>query len=242
MILNIAICDDDSVHVDLIKSYIQSINMPYKINYILAYDGEELLEKLNGKQMDIVFLDIEMKDLDGIQTGKEIRRKCKDTIIVYLTGYKHFALEAFEIESFNYLIKPIMKDRFIKEMDRILLRIQEKRAFQEKIQLFPIHTKDKLIQLPYEDIYYFEKSFRKIKVYTLDETIEFYGTMKDLIEQIDNSYFIRCHQSYIVSKNKIKEIQEDTIILNGKEEWYIPMSRAYKQYIRQVFYENLFSF
>lgn len=241
MTLNIAICDDEPIHVDLIKSYINSINIPYKINYILAYSGEKLLENLKENPVDIIFLDIEMEGIDGIQTGRKIREKDKNSIIVYLTGYKHYALEAFEIESFNYLIKPVTEERFAEEMERILLRIQEKKALEEKIKLFPIYTKDKLIQLLYDDIYCFEKSFRKIKVHTLNETIEFYGSMKDLIEQIDDSYFVRCHQSYIVNKNKIREIQENKIILNDKEEWYIPISRTYKKNVKHIFYENLFN-
>lgn len=74
MKLTIGICDDDSVHVDLIKSYIESMNIPCKVDYILAYSGEELLEQLNKNIVDIVFLDIEMKTLNGIETGKKNSR------------------------------------------------------------------------------------------------------------------------------------------------------------------------
>ncbi|MBU5676257.1 LytTR family DNA-binding domain-containing protein [Alkaliphilus sp. MSJ-5] len=242
MILNIGICDDDSVHVDLIKSYIHCIDMPYKVNYILAYSGEELLEKIKGYVIDVVFLDIEMKDLDGIQTGRKIREKDKDAVIVYLTGYRKYALEAFEIESFNYLIKPIIKEKFIRVMEKILLRLEERQALQEKKKTFPIQTKDKLIQLQYDDIYYFEKHFRKIKIYTLNETIEFYGSMKDLLEKIDFKYFVRCHQSYIVNKRKIREIRENTIVLKEKDEWNIPISRTYKKETIDSFCEILFRY
>lgn len=241
MILNIAICDDDAVHVDLIKSYVKSMSIPYEVDYILAYSGEELLEKIKGTLINIAFLDIEMKGLNGIETGKIIRKNNKETIIIYLTGYKDYALEAFEIESFHYLVKPITKDKFIKIMERILVRIQEKKALQEKLSIFHIQTKGKLIQLQYEDIYYFEKHFRKIKVHTFNETIAFYGSMKELLDEIDCEYFIRCHQSYVVNKNKIREIRENSVILKEKEEWYIPISRTYKKEIIDSFCEVLFS-
>lgn len=241
MMLNIAICDDEPIHVDLIKNYINSSNVPYKVNCILTYSGEKLLESLKDNSVDAIFLDIEMEGMDGIQAGRKIREKDKDVIIVYLTGYKDYALEAFEIESFNYLIKPVTKERFMEEMNRIFLRIQEKKALKEKEKLFHVYTKGKLIKLKYNDIYFFEKFFRKIKVYTLDETIEFYGSMKDLLGDLDNSYFIRCHQSYVVNKSKIREIQENKVILDGKTDWCIPISRTYKKSIKDVFYENLFS-
>ncbi len=242
MILNIAICDDDSVHVDLIKSYIEFMDISYDINYTLAYSGEELLEKLNGKLMDIVFLDIEMNGLNGIEVGRKIREKNKDAIIVYLTGYRDYAVEAFEIESFHYLIKPIIEEKFVRVMERVLLRLKEKKDFRERIRIFTIQTKDKLIQLKYEEIYYFEKYFRKINVHTLNESIEFYGAMKDLLGEIDHSHFIRCHQSYIVNKSKIRKIGEKTIILNGKEEVFIPVSRRYKEAVRDEFCKKMFNY
>lgn len=240
MKLNIAICDDDSIHVDLIKSYINSMDIPYKVNYILAYSGEELLENIKEISIDIVFLDIEMKDLDGIQTGRRIRQKYKDAIIVYLTGYRDYTLEAFEIESFQYLIKPIIEEKFKRVMDRILIRFKEIKAYKEKVKIFSAQTKEKLIKLKYDDIYYFEKYFRKIKIHTLDQTIEFYGCMKNLLYEIDTSYFVRCHQSYVVNRNKIKGINRNILALSEKEEWYIPISRTYRQDVVDVFYENLF--
>lgn len=240
MKLNIAICDDNSVHVDLIKSYIESMNIPYEVNCILTYSGEELLHKLKHNTVDVVFLDIEMKGLNGIQTGRKIREEYKDAIIVYLTGYKNYTLEAFEIESFHYLIKPIVEEKFKSIMERILIRFKEIKAFKEKMRIFSIQRKDKLIKLKYDDIYCFEKYFRKIRLHTLDQTIEFYGSMKDLLYEIDESYFIRCHQSYVVNRDKIREIQGNIIILKGKEKWPIPISRTYKQDVVNMFYENLF--
>ena len=241
MKLTIGICDDDSVHVDLIKSYIESMNIPYTVDYILAYSGEELLEQLNKNIVDIVFLDIEMKTLNGIETGKKIREFTEDTIIVYLTGYRHYAVEAFEIESFHYLIKPILETRFTNLMERILTRIEEKKTFRDREKILSIKTRDHLIQLQYDTIYYFEKYFRKLKVHTSDKTIEFYGSMNDLLEEIDTSYFIRCHQSYIVNKHKIRGIQGNTIVLDRAENFCIPISRTYKKEIMSIFYAKLFS-
>lgn len=240
MKLNIAICDDNSVHVDLIKSYIESMNIAYEVNCILTYSGEELLYKLKHNTVDVVFLDIEMKGLNGIQTGRKIREEYKDAIIVYLTGYKDYTLEAFEIESFHYLIKPIIEQKFKKVMERILIRFKEIKALKEKMRIFSIQTKDKLIKLEYDDIYCFEKYFRKIKVHTLDQTTEFYASMKDLLYEIDDSYFIRCHQSYVVNRYKIREIQGNIIVLKGKQKLQIPISRTYKQDVVDMFYENLF--
>ena len=98
MYLTVAVCDDEPMHVCTLVSYIQSFDMDYKVEIIDASNGKELLNKLEKKKVNIVFLDIE--GIDGIGLGRKIRKKHEDCIIVFITGFKDYALEAFDIDKY----------------------------------------------------------------------------------------------------------------------------------------------
>jgi len=133
MKLNIAICDDNINHLSVIEGYLEKFNSDTDIHIIKAHSGEELLDIVSDYSIDIAFLDIEMKELNGIEVGREIRTKFPESIIVFITGYRDYALEAFEIESFQYIIKPITCEKFYSVMEKIMLRLREKITYKKKI-------------------------------------------------------------------------------------------------------------
>ncbi len=240
MELNIAICDDDKAHVDIIKEYINRININCAPEIIEAYSGEELLELIKGRHIDVVFLDIEMKELNGIETGTKIREFSEDTIIVFLTGYRNYALEAFQIESFQYIIKPIIYEKFNILMQKILIRLKEIKAYSNINKAFSFKTKQEIVCLKYEDIYYFERQGKKIYVSTQTGNYEFTGTLKSTMESLDENIFLRCHQGFIVNIDKLLNINSNEIILRGIEE-IVPISRKYRQDVLDALEKRLFN-
>lgn len=125
-------------------------------------------------------------------------------------------------------------------MDDVLDRYEQIKSHKEKIRSYTIVKKDKIIKLNYEDIYYFEKSLRKIKVYTKNKKFEFYGTFKDLINEIDmESSFIQTHQGYIVNKSKVLEMKKDELYLRDIDHW-VSVSRKYKDSVKKALEDNLF--
>ena len=241
MSLIIAICDDNKIQVESTKQFIKKTSLDYDIEYFTANSGEELLDmdKLI-EDFDIIFLDIEMDGLNGIETAREIRKTNNRAIIVFITGFKDYALEAYELNTFHYLLKPISQEKISELMISIIRRIDEIRAYQETERIFTIKTKNKVIQLPYNEIYYFEKILRKIKVISLEGEITFIGTISDLLKETDNNYFIRCHQGFIVNRHKISKYKNDSSYLRDIDN-IIPVSRSNKENVIRALEENLFS-
>ncbi|AKA68015.1 LytR/AlgR family response regulator transcription factor [Clostridium scatologenes] len=209
------------------------------MNLILSNSGEELLSKIKYKEIHICFLDIEMKGLNGIEIGKELRKINKDVIIIFITGFKEYALKAFEIKAFNYIMKPISEEKFKKLFQEILDRLDLIHYKLEKDKVFNIVNKEITYKIKYDDIYYFEKELRKIKVIHRDGSLEFYDSLKNLKKRIDMNYFTQCHQGYIVSNNKIS-IYKKLAITIEELGTIIPVSRQYVNDVKKVFLKNLF--
>lgn len=239
--VTIAVCDDESTMVALVTSYIKSLENNYKVEIIEALSGEELLKKVEKKKIDVAFLDIEMKGMDGINLAREIRKKYEDCIIVFITGFRGHALEAFDVDAFQYILKPITENKFRKCLNDIVLRLEEKIAFKEKNSIFIIDNKKSVVKLKYKDIFYFEKLSNKIKVCTADGDYEYYGTLKELKKELDmEKSFIKCHQGYIVNISKIYKLKDEQIYMRDIKR-YVPVSRRFKAEIKQILEENLFN-
>ncbi|WP_425449767.1 LytR/AlgR family response regulator transcription factor [Dethiothermospora halolimnae] len=239
MELNIVICDDEPVQVGIISSFIDRMGLDAEINIIKTYSGEGLIETIKNKEVDIVFLDIEMKEMNGMEVGEYIRERNKDAIIVFITGYKDYAFNAFKIKAFDYIMKPITEKKFQNLMKEIIDKVNEKSYLKDIYNVFTLKKGEQYIKLNYDKIYFFEKVVHKIRVHTYDGEYETYGTIKGLKEQLDMDTFIQCHQGYIVNKTKIFEYSGKEIYIEDLDQ-YIPVSRRFNKKIRQVVLDNLF--
>lgn len=239
MNLKVAICDDDRTQIKFTSHLIQSIQLGVNFEIITANSGENLLDKNSIEDLDIIFLDIEMDGINGIETAKEIRKLNQDVIIVFITGYKKYALEAYDLKAFHYLIKPISKDKMEKLMGDILRRKNEMDAYQEKEKELVIKIRDRIVKLRYDEIYYFEKYSKSIIVCSGEGEFKFKGTIKNIISQIDMKYFIQCHQGFIVNRSKIFKVKDGLITIRDiKKE--VPVGRTYKEEVIKEFENNLF--
>lgn len=239
MLFNIAICDDNPAQIDVITSFIEKIDTKYRFDIIKAYSGEELLSNIKDKKLDIAFLDIEMDGMNGIELGEKIREKSKTAIIVFITGFKEYAFNAFKIKAFDYIMKPITEEKFNKLMNEIILRYNEQVYIGETKKYYIIKRCNDYIKISYKDIYFFEKKQRKIIVYTSKGEYDFYGTIRQLKKDLDMDYFIQCHQGFIVNKFKIFEQYKNEINFRDINK-SVPISKRYYSKIRQALEDNLF--
>ena len=231
MYLTIAICDDEHLQVELVSKYITNNSTNKKLfNLIKAYSGEELLGLLTNNKIDIIFLDIDMKGMNGLEVAKEIRKTNEDIVIIYLTGYKGYALDAFEVRSLDYLIKPIYEQRFKDALEKAIKRIDEIRTYNTKKNFFMVRNKDEIIRIKFEEIYCFEKQHRNIKVYSNKGEFTYNGTLKELDKHLVHLDFLQCHQGYFVNMHKIFLFKKDEIIFKDIEK-IVPVSRRFKKNI-----------
>lgn len=239
MELRIALCDDEVLQVELTKELILSTGLTDDITFIDAYTGTDLLRKIEKKKLDAIILDIEMDGPSGIDIAGRIREKDKDIVIVFITGFKEYALKAYDLDVFSYVTKPISKEKILKLMTNIMKHIKEVKAYNEKNSYISFKNKGQLYQVNYSDIYYFEKRLRKIIVCCRNNNFEFYGSVKELKNQLNDSYFIQIHQGILVNRRMIVGIKDGQIILNGVED-VLPVSRQYKSKVIDVLTKNLF--
>lgn len=239
MKLNIAICDDDKAHVGIIKDYINKTNISYDTQIFEAYSGEEMLELIKNTHIDIIFLDIEMKELNGIETGKKIRETNEDTIIIFLTGYKDYALEAFQIESYQYIIKPITYEKFNILMQKILTRLKEINAYKNINNSFIFKAKDGIVRLKYKWIYYFEGQGKRVYVSSEVGNYDFIGTLKSVEISLNKNMFLRCHRGFIINTDRLLNVKDNQIMLFDVEQ-LIPIGRKYKKDVLNVLEKKLF--
>lgn len=187
-------------------------------------NGKDALAKIEKDTIELIFLDIEMPGMTGLELLEEIPYLPQ---IVFTTGNKEYAYEAFEYDITDFLKKPISYDRFDKAMQKVL-SIKERRnniaLSSSKHELY-IKTDGKYIRMAYEDILYFENVGDYIKAITTHGNYIFNETLKALDKKITNPRFLKVHRSYIINMSKIVDIEDNTIVIGKK---VIPVSRAYK--------------
>lgn len=192
--INIAICDDEQVILNsiekLVTDFFHSQNIEIKI--FLFSSGEELLGI--GKDIDILFLDIQMKHLNGIETAKKIRSKGYKGFLIFITVLKEMVFQSFEVQPFDYLLKPIKYDNFQKTMERLLLSM--KSADKENL-LIQRGSESSIVS--FGEIVFCEIIDRKVYLHLKSaEVIDYYDRIDNLEKKLDNRFF-RCHRSYLIN-------------------------------------------
>src|SRR5690606_8005881 len=131
--------------------------------------------------------------------------------IVFLTGYRDYAVEAFKIESYQYIIKPISFEEFNILMKKILIRLKEMSAYRNINNSFSFKTRDGIVRLKYKCIYYFERQGKRIHVFTQMGNYDFIGTLKSIEKALNKNMFLRCHQGFIVNTDKLLNVNDNQI-------------------------------
>ena len=220
--MNIAVADDDKSireHIcGLIKKHDPKCNL-----YSFAA-GNELLA--SGNKFDIVFLDIKMNGINGINTAKLLRERQEDVVLVFVTGIKEYVFEALELYAFQYLLKPVDEKKLIEVLSRAEREVDKNK---ERHRLF---IKTKNITLDQSDILYIESRGKKLEIHTvgLRESIEIYGTLENIQSKLGENFY-RCHRSYIVNMMYIEEYDNESITLVYGDKVYLT-KKKYGEFVK----------
>ncbi|MEF9992526.1 MAG: LytTR family DNA-binding domain-containing protein [Romboutsia sp.] len=211
----IGICEDNSIHRNILNSYI------CKFFNILNYDilefssGEELLSKYPN-DIDLLFLDIQMQDLNGMDTARKIREFDNNVEIIFATSVLDYVCEGYEVNAYRYMLKPIDYNVFENNMGKCIENIIKK-----KNDYLTIIDKSKLIKIKFDDILYIETSKRQLIIHTTSGCELIKMSMRKL-EKLLNKDFFRCHNSFIVNLEKVNKIEVSDIYINNAT---IPISK-----------------
>lgn len=216
--IRIAICDDEPDVSGQIRSMVADFfrrkNMEVMISQFTC--GKELLE--DNSEIDILFLDIRMKQMDGMETARKLRLRHFKGFLIFITVLKEMVFESFEVQAYDYLLKPVEETHFEKTMERLLASIQN----ASEAVLF-IQRGYESSMIPFADIVFCEIIDRKVYLHlTSDEVVDFYDRMEHLEKKLDSRFF-RCHRSFLINLQYLKSYKNKTAYMeNGKE---IPVSR-----------------
>jgi DNA-binding LytR/AlgR family response regulator len=187
-------------------------------------DANQAFETVDKGDIDLMFLDIELPGMSGIEFLEQLPYLPQ---VVFTTSNTDYAFEAYQYDVTDFLKKPITLQRFLKAVEKIELREKELKAIAYASATHEIYIKcdGRFIRLPFENILYFENTGDYVKVVTSKETHVIHGSLKSIDHRIKNPRFLKIHRSYIVNMDKIKDIEDNTLVVGSK---VIPISRAHK--------------
>lgn len=203
----------------------------------LFYDGNELCESLaRGERYDLIFLDVLMSGIDGIETGKYIRKAIEDeeAKIIYVSFDEGHAVELFQNQPTNFLKKPVKTEQIFQALDEF------SRAAEKKRTHFVYKRGNLTYRIPYRDILYYQSAGRKIQIHTRSRVWEYNGKLSHLLKEGLPSDFISIHKSYIVNRKYISEKRYDKLYVAAERVW-LSISQAHRKEVRKRLTDQKFS-
>lgn len=227
-------------------------------------NGLETVNTIFSQQPDLVFLDIQMPDLNGFDVIQEVRKEMKMPFIIFTTAYEQFALKAFEVSATDYLLKPFTAERFedalqkaLEQLDRnrlsgtnaaveALLKLYNQQKEARRLEVYPsrllVKTNKRMLFVATEDIYWLEAAGDYVKIHLRDQHYLLNESLNNLEQTLDPATFIRVHRSHMVNSKFIAEFKpyfngEYILVLENRQE--VKLSRSYKEKIRPLLGRDL---
>lgn len=218
-----------------------------------AVDGVDALEKIKNNPVDVIFLDIEMPEKNGIEVASElIKNYPNPPKVVFATAYNQYAVEAFEHNAIDYILKPYQKDRLEKALERVKQRHAMQSSTKEQLKNLETElaekgvlkrlvgykrgSKEKIVIHP-DQIYYFHTRLRDVVVYTQDQELIVNENLKSLNEKLDPEQFVQTHRAYLVNVSKIEKVaplfNRSFEIFMNQGKYKVPLSRRLAKNIKK---------
>ena len=239
--LNVIIVDDEPLALDVLETYIEKV--PELVLVKRCNNAFEANEAINNHRIDLIFLDIQMPQLTGIDFLKTLSHP---PMVIFTTAYSNYALQSYELDAVDYLLKPISFERFMKAVNRAIeeqkLTVQAHQSHpedtDEKDYIF-IKADKKLVRVRFADIIYIE-GLKDYVIIRLDQSrVITLQTMKSLEDKLPTPMFKRIHRSYIVNVNKIEAIVGNMVEVTEKGQTkHLPIGKNYRDELLQMINDN----
>ena len=221
------IIDDEPIAIRVISNYLKSIQQLECVGEFT--NALEALNIINSKKVDLLFLDIQMPGINGLEFIKTLPNPPK---VIYTTAFRNYAVDAFEVNAIDYLVKPIPFDRFVKSVNKFLSQMQTpsiQKKSEERTDHIILKSDSKNHKVIIDEILYIESLDDYVKVHTINGKLVCYSRLVVLEELLKNyQNIVRIHRSYMINISHIKSFTNFNVEIEGKE---LPIGRKYKEQV-----------
>lgn len=230
------IVDDEPVARDIIATHIEKI--PSLCLIKSCKNVIEAMEVIRNKEIDLVFLDINMPEISGLSLAKTIQNK---TRVIFTTAYREYAIDGFDLHAVDYLLKPISFDRFLKAVHKFFDVSKGNQMHSDEVEkplendYFFVRSERKMIKINFEEIIYVESLSDYVKLHLDTKTVITRETISNIETKLPVSRFMRTHRSFIVSIHKISSYTSEFVEVANKA---ISISRSYKEQVLKKLENN----
>lgn len=223
--IKIAVVDDDALFGNHVAKLIEEC-APEPVRTACFQSGRAFLEQ--GENPDILFLDISMPDMSGMELAQALQKKKKRPAVVFLTGLAEYVFDAFEAEAAGYLLKPVEQEKLVQVLNRVIGRLHE----AKKEPLLFIKNSGMVRKLAPADILYVENQGRKLIFHTKKGICDCYGKMEEYERRLP-AYFFRCHRGYLISLKEVSSYDRISVVLSNGETVLMAKQR-YEAFLKAV--------
>jgi len=226
-IVNCIIVDDEPIAREILENHLQKVDA---VNVVATCKNAiEAFNEISSNQVDLIFLDINMPEISGLSFAKSINKNIK---VIFTTAYREYAVDGFNLQAVDYLLKPISFERLLQAVNKYLGENldnsipKEMEIIPDKNDFIFVRSDRKMIKINFSDIKYVESISDYIKIHLIDKAIVTRETITNIEARLPKNNFIRIHRSFIVSISKIESFTNEFIEIGRKA---LPISRSYKK-------------
>lgn len=231
--IRIAIAEDEPRCAQQFQDYLRTFQQEYhqELEFTVFPNGIALLEDYRC-QYDLLLLDIEMPQLDGMTTAQRIRRKDPEVVILFITNMAQYAIRGYEVDALDYILKPVSYFAFSQRLNRAIGRVKSRSK-----HFLVLSVKGGTKKLDVDSIYYVESQGHNLIFHTAAGSVTVSGALKDIEEKLSGFHFFRCNKGYLVSLQHVDGIQDGCAVVHGEQ---LLISRARKNEFMEAL-ANFFS-
>jgi DNA-binding LytR/AlgR family response regulator len=247
--VSIAICDDDADVIEHLQNYLNSKNSQtddVKLVVKSFSSGEDFLGVAEqGARFDIVFMDIHMDKMDGVEVGRVLRNMPSgdDFIIIYISSHGSYFEELVQLGSFRFIRKPIDDKELDEVFSRALSQAVKYNSIKKKPCYFKFNIGSEQHSVEMGDIAYMQNTKRTVMLYelkknesTIGSTYKFYSTISDVLEQLPDEEFVQCERSHIVNIAMVRRMENDFFVLIDDVNTHIPIGKTFKTKAKKAYF------